>query len=642
MMARAWGWNKRLARGWPPPPRLTPSQWAERYRKLSRMQSAYPGKWRNELAPYLAGFMDLCVRPELDEITFRKAAQVGVSEAVRNVIGYYAHQEPDPLLLVLPDEKKGRKIVRRRILPLFESTPCLKALLTDQARDQQLSEVALANGFLLSLGWSGSPATISSDPQRIVINDEVDKFQPWSGREADPVSLGYGRTQTFAGRRKIINLSTPTTRDDLIMARWEAAPIKLGFYVPCPYCNVRQTLRFDQLRWEKFDVAEPEQQAALVEAKQAAWYECAHCRQRIEDRRRERMSIQGVWAVSAEAAEPGAGPVSAVDWPAGRRVGMHISALDCLWIPLHAVAAQFLRAQGDPARMQDFRNQWLGEVFEQQLVPTQAATFAIKTKGANPVNTVPVWAQRLLATVDVQKDHFYYVVRAWGHGLRSQRVRHGLCQTFAEVTDLCLQTEYPAQDQRRSGFVCDLLGIDSGYRTDEVYRFALEHGPQVKVLKGRDDPQSVPIQLRRVTYTPPDRKRAPYQVWLHLLDSEYFKDLLAGKLTATIPVPQPDGTLQDEPLWALNDQDDPDYARQMASEHKVLLRRGRTRPAERWVKKTSGAANHYWDAEYMQFALAHVARVDLLRPVPRQPEEPPPPPRGITMPDGRPFLITNR
>ena len=36
----------------------------------------------------LAGLMDLCARRDIEEITIVKAAQIGVSEALRNVIGY--------------------------------------------------------------------------------------------------------------------------------------------------------------------------------------------------------------------------------------------------------------------------------------------------------------------------------------------------------------------------------------------------------------------------------------------------------------------------------------------------------------------------------------------------------------------------
>src|SRR5262245_21581426 len=141
---------------WRPAERLSPSTWAERHRVLTRTQSARPGKWSNAQSPCLTGLMDLCADRSIEEITIVKAAQIGVSEAVRNVIGYYAHCEPDPILLVLPDEQSGRRIVAQRIVPLLKNTPCLHELFTAASRDVQLKHISLANGFTLKLGWSGS------------------------------------------------------------------------------------------------------------------------------------------------------------------------------------------------------------------------------------------------------------------------------------------------------------------------------------------------------------------------------------------------------------------------------------------------------------------------------------------------------
>src|SRR5436190_20379665 len=103
-------WDDYERDAWKPPPRLKPSQWAEQYRRLTRGQSARPGPWKNANAPYLTGIMDLCFTPGVEEVNILKAAQVGASEAIRNVLGFWAHTDPDPVLLVLPDEKSGRKI----------------------------------------------------------------------------------------------------------------------------------------------------------------------------------------------------------------------------------------------------------------------------------------------------------------------------------------------------------------------------------------------------------------------------------------------------------------------------------------------------------------------------------------------------
>ena len=41
-----------------PPPELTLSQWADRYRMLSAESSAEPGRWHTDKAPYQREIMD--------------------------------------------------------------------------------------------------------------------------------------------------------------------------------------------------------------------------------------------------------------------------------------------------------------------------------------------------------------------------------------------------------------------------------------------------------------------------------------------------------------------------------------------------------------------------------------------------------
>src|SRR5262245_4834298 len=468
-------WLAAEAAAFCPAERLSPSIWAERHRVLTRTQSARPGKWSNAQSPYLTGLMDLCADRRIEEITIVKAAQIGVSEAVRNVIGYYAHQEPDPILLVLPDEQSGRRIVAQRIIPLMKNTGCLNELFTTASRDMQLRHISLANGFTLRLGWSGSPASLASDPCRIVINDEVDKFQPWSGRESDPISLGYARTQTYEGRRLIINISTPTTSDGLIWRRYESASVKLHYHVPCPHCGEFQKLTFSNVKWKDIDDPDPNRKAAIIEDEKAAWYECAHCKQAITESQRAGMIRKGRWIADGQRIEKD-GTVTG-DMLVGSRIGVHIWAAYCLWIPLYRIAAEFIRAKDDPISLMAFTNSWLGEPFRQQIVHAKVSVFEEKAKSvsAAPPHRIPAWAKALFATADTQKDHFYFVVRAWGVGYRSQRIDHGMVATFDELRHRTLDARFPWENSNRTASV-QLLGIDSGgtgSRTHEVYRFAL-------------------------------------------------------------------------------------------------------------------------------------------------------------------------
>lgn len=51
-----------------PPPILTVSQWADRYRKLSAESAAEPGQWNTDRAPYQREILDAVNDPACEEV----------------------------------------------------------------------------------------------------------------------------------------------------------------------------------------------------------------------------------------------------------------------------------------------------------------------------------------------------------------------------------------------------------------------------------------------------------------------------------------------------------------------------------------------------------------------------------------------
>ena len=65
-----------------PPETLTVSEWAEKYRMLDSKSSAMPGRWNNDVTPYLVGIMNEFNNCETEKIVFVKPTQVGGTEAL--------------------------------------------------------------------------------------------------------------------------------------------------------------------------------------------------------------------------------------------------------------------------------------------------------------------------------------------------------------------------------------------------------------------------------------------------------------------------------------------------------------------------------------------------------------------------------
>lgn len=83
-----------------PPPNMTVSQWADKYRRLSSESSAEPGRWRTSKAPYQREIMDAVCDMRVQKVVIMSAAQIGKTDAlILNPIGYYMHYDPSPITI---------------------------------------------------------------------------------------------------------------------------------------------------------------------------------------------------------------------------------------------------------------------------------------------------------------------------------------------------------------------------------------------------------------------------------------------------------------------------------------------------------------------------------------------------------------
>ena len=577
---------------------------------LTPAQGRIAGPWRNVNAPYLVGLMDLMARPYLQELDIMKSAQAGVTDGVLyNGIGWAAECDPDPAMLVMPDEQTGRQVFERRLVPMFTGTKSLAALASDRAADLQLSSIRLQNGFGLLLAWANSPARLASWPIRRVFLDEVDKFPKYSGREANPVELARMRTQTYRESRLIVCVSTPTTSIGTIAERYAACPVHIAYYVPCPHCRSWQTLTFDGIKWDKLPDEDPALQAEWLRQTDAVWYQCVRCDGRIVEAQKPAMLEQGRWATCIEALEDAATDPSSVLGLPDRvlRVGAKISALYAKWYRWSEVAAEFIASKHDPAHLQNFSNSILGEPFEQRASSVSGDALAGAVADARDIepNTVPMDAQVLLCTVDVQLDHFYYVIRAWSAGLRSQLIRHGIVRTLEEMRNIAFGQPYPFAEPSRPPIGVAWIGIDAGAFTDSIYRFTLTDPHRIKPMKGFTPDRPWPSPTRTSIITKHGDRISVLQ---HQFDTGWFKDRLASMIAAHAK-PVVEGEPIPAPVWRLNGAVDTEYLRQLRAEHKVVIRKG-GQQVERWQLVRDNAANHYLDCEVMNVALAHFAKVE--------------------------------
>lgn len=575
------------------------AEWADSVRMLGPDESSTPGPWRT--MGWQRYVLDLFADPSVDWIVVLKAAQMGVSELVRCAIGRWAMVDPGDVLWVMSDEKSARKAMAKLRL-MFTNTPALRALLPEQ-RGQKIGhgrrtkdtllELVLTNGMRVVIGWAGSPASLASDPFMRVILDETGLYPSKVGTEGSPIGLAEERTKTFGRRRKVILLSKPAHADDLICSSHAEVLHQAERHVPCPECGDLAPLEWERVRWLDSEgsvvapAGAPESQAlrialaAHVEASQSAWVECASegCRGKITDTLAADSDERAEWLRVGEDTESET-----------RRRALHISELYHWSKTVSDLVARFLRAI-KPGDLQNFHTGSLGRPYEQERGAITAELF--ERKATHAPGRIPEWATGLVASADTQKDHFWFMVRAWGPGYRSRLVDFGRVETFDELRTATLETRWPIDGTDRTAGALRLV-IDSGggtaggaldgSRSQEVYAFA-EATPHVYALKGTGEKkgaqQGVPMTWGQARFGE-DKSRTVAIVQPH---ANYWKD-------QTAKLCRGDGW---EETTAASSKV---YTRQMTGQRQVWEET--TKGQGRWVwRKRRGRADHLWDCAYM-------------------------------------------
>ena len=201
--------------GLTPDPLLSVSEWADRHRVLTSRASAEPGRYRIARTPYMRDILDaLSPADPCRRVVFMKAAQVGATEGGNNWIGYVIHQAPGPMLAVQPTVELAKRNSRQRIDPLIEESAALrKRVRTARSRDSGNTMLSkeFPGGILIMTG-ANSAVGLRSIPARYILLDEVDAYPASADEEGDPVTLAEARSLTFAHRRKVLLISTPTVK----------------------------------------------------------------------------------------------------------------------------------------------------------------------------------------------------------------------------------------------------------------------------------------------------------------------------------------------------------------------------------------------------------------------------------------------
>jgi phage terminase large subunit GpA-like protein len=186
----------------------------------------------------------------------------------------------------------------------------------------------------------------------------------------------------------------------------------------------------------------------------------------------------------------------------GRKPGYHFDALSSPFVPWDKVAERYVDAAGDPQKLKAFYTLTLGLPFEMKGDAPSHEILMLRREEGLKRGHIPPQGLLLVASADVQGLGIWFEVLAVARtretwvvdaGFIDGSTEHPDTDAFLALRDRVLDKEWP--DAFGRARKVDVLGVDSGYRAQQVYswtrtnqrRNPLAKGMRVVLaLKGKD------------------------------------------------------------------------------------------------------------------------------------------------------------
>jgi len=495
---------------WELKPKLTVTQWANKYRKLSVESSAAPGDYNSDNAPYQAGPQDAASDRRTEMVVMMWGSQLGKSEIENNICGYYLEHDPSPILILQPTIEAAEDYSKDRIFPMIRDTPVLRALFNLKSRsgNNTLRHKHARNGANLTLVGSNSPSGLASRPKKVLLGDELDRFAKSAGEEGDPWTLGERRLATFLDRKKIA-VSTPTLKGaSKIEELWEASD-KRRYFVDCPSCKEKITFDWKRI-W--FDPEDPK----------SATYLCQNCDSEVDERFKMDLLRGGEWIAEK---------------PFNGIAGFHLNELYSPWRRWWEIVKDFLIAKKNPNTLRAWINTSLAETWEEKGDSPEWKTLSARREVYSA--QVPGRVLFLTAGVDLQKDRIEVQVVGWGRNgerwLVDYRIFWGSIETEAPWKQLDQALEEIYDHESGNEMKISVMAVDSGTFTQRAYKW-VRTKPSNRVIAVKGIPDGVAlINSSKSTDMKKDGQKVPRGLKLWLVGTGIAKTELLGVLKIDRP-----------------------------------------------------------------------------------------------------------
>lgn len=648
---------------------LSPVEWGEKNRILSKKDSRFHGPLSFKLTPYLIKIANSFMPNRSAQIiSVMKGSQIGFSSAgIYTMLGWIIGESPANTLFITENDTKLKDQMQGPIDQMINSSGLANKVGTHNLREREakgrrkkatgdtLTGIDFGDGFLYTLSGQ-TIASLSSWNIKYGIYDEVERWKGNYKSAGDFMGLVEPRHKSYGNDRKLLFGSTPEIKQTSNIEPLYLLGDQQKYHIPCKHCG-----EMIELVWHKEVNGvsagvyyERESNGKFIEG--SAMYVCQKCGNHFHESHKYDMYEETYLAYKN-------GSELVCDWIATAKAESHIyesyqigaqyappgfyswNDMARNWCSIHPI--------GQPPRvkkLQAFYNQELGLTWEEMGKSVSISQLSRNTFNYE-IGTIPTQLCQthgngmivlLTCAVDLNGKlddaRLDWEVRAWCENGSSYSIDHGSIGTFQRSkTVRSGQSErYAQEDAERvkwtyqhgytnnvwDQFYIDVMerkfptedngfmkvvfhGIDTGHFTRQAYEFTNKYAPRTIGLKGPSDNK----------YTKFDGNRSLFQQSKEIANL-YFPSInrIKDNLSDKIELPWDENSGADQPEGFMNfpyPQGEKYTMKHYFSDfegekREIELNSSATAIGSRWVKKHTSSSNHFWDVAVYNEAVKEI------------------------------------
>jgi phage terminase large subunit GpA-like protein len=550
---------------WKPADRRAPWKWAED--NFTVAVSPFPGKWRADNSPWVKSFMEDFADNRIQSLSIMCSAQSAKTETMIALLCWLISEDPGPCMWVTSSDEEALKFANERLMPSLRACPSVAAKMPDSPRLTKSREVYFP-GMALEVVGSNAPSKLQSKPRRWLLLDEVRNWPPGA------LPMVLKRTRTFWNARRVV-ISTPDQQHDAVHQEFLMGDQR-HYYSKCEGCNADMLLEWDNLKWNVDEKTKPDGRYDFDVLAKTVRYECAACGHAHKDEPQVRRKLtDGIWKPHN------------TKCPSNRR-SYTWSAMLPPWVRWRDLVEEFLSSKkalswGDPQPLKTFITETLGQPWEDRLKYGKDAGYLESRRQEYKLLDTWEGEERRFLAADIQKDHMFYVCRAFGQNGTSRLIDCGRISWFDDLRQKIKDLKVDDDD----------VAIDSGYLATQVYNEVTKSGYAWKPMKG-DELENFMVDKVR-------------QIWKDSLIDPALGTTMQGRVRPIRLFHFSNPSIKDllneymhgvGPTWEIPENIQGDYLAQMHAEHREEAVDSYGKIKYRWVNKPR-RPNHYFDCECM-------------------------------------------